>query len=677
MNSLVPCLLYTQDDRLMQRISGFLHDLAPVRHIAQPAALELECRQRHPSVLILDLSADEGLRLLTQIRRALPDTLVIALGSLRSTPALEAEAQGVYAVEIRDIDRRRLQNLLRQANAHLYLSEENRTLREHQAERIPRGMGEQDARGAPAVGPSALRHIARVFRQVSHLDRMLATVVEGVADAVGVGRAGVFAACRRGDSYRMRAGVGCLPGTAELSVSPDDAFVQWLHIRAHAASRTGLIHIDSLSDRTVVRRWLDVLGAEVIVPLHGREQLLGWLFAGHRASGAPLDQNSLEGFLPLASDVAVILENALLHEEADAQKKLADAVLCVIPMGIAFVGSDGNVQWVNEAAERILQVSKKDAIGQSPLRLGSRLGDLLQQSLQGTPCEEPVKLTDPLTKLPLAVTVRRLMLNERCVGSVAIVQDLTRERLLRENQERADRAAFWAELAAAISHEVRNPLVAISTFAQLLPERYSDQEFREQFGQVAVSEIARLNKLIDQINEFANPPELEFKELSIGEVLKEAVNQVAGANPGERLPIQIQENGQVPAVWGDHSALVNCFYHILTNAMEAVSTAAEAAIQISAASARGENGQGTVTVRIQDNGNGIPPQMEDKIFSPFCTTKARGIGLGLPIVKRTVTDHNGHVDLRTGRKGTTVAVTLPAAGHRKGKNHEASHPGGG
>ena len=68
-----------------------------------------------------------------------------------------------------------------------------------------------------------------------------------------------------------------------------------------------------------------------------------------------------------------------------------------------------------------------------------------------------------------------------------------------------------------------------------------------------------------------------------------------------------------------------------------------------------------MVVTIRDNGMGIAPELRDKIFSPFCTTKARGMGLGLPIVKRTIFDHNGRVEINSSAKGTLVSVTLPAS----------------
>ena len=88
---------------------------------------------------------------------------------------------------------------------------------------------------------------------------------------------------------------------------------------------------------------------------------------------------------------------------------------------------------------------------------------------------------------------------------------MTPEESLRQKQELLDRAAFWTDLAASMSHEVRNPLVAIKTFAQLLPERFDDPDFRRDFNEIVVQEIDRLDLIITQINNFAHPPELQFQ----------------------------------------------------------------------------------------------------------------------------------------------------------------------
>lgn len=116
----------------------------------------------------------------------------------------------------------------------------------------------------------------------------------------------------------------------------------------------------------------------------------------------------------------------------------------------------------------------------------------------------------------------------------------------------------------------------------------------------------------------------------------------------------------LPKVLGDESALAEAVAHLVANAAEAVTEQEKPKITLSAKPIREGGRDSAVLVTVQDNGRGIAPEMRDKVFSPFCTTKARGMGLGLPIVKRTVFDHNGRVDIDTSDSGTAVSIALPA-----------------
>src|SRR5207249_12010573 len=111
----------------------------------------------------------------------------------------------------------------------------------------------------------------------------------------------------------------------------------------------------------------------------------------------------------------------------------------------------------------------------------------------------------------------------------------------------------------------------------------------------------------------------------------------------------------------DETALTDAFDHLVANAAEALSGLEKPRITLSAKPVREGNQASAVVVTVRDNGKGISPELKDKIFSPFCTTKPRGMGLGLPIVKRTVFDHQGRVEVDSTSKGTEVSVLLPAS----------------
>jgi nitrogen-specific signal transduction histidine kinase len=242
-----------------------------------------------------------------------------------------------------------------------------------------------------------------------------------------------------------------------------------------------------------------------------------------------------------------------------------------------------------------------------------------------------------------------------------VIQDLTAQETLREKQALLDRATFWTDLAASMSHEIRNPLVAIKTFAQLLPERFDDADFRKEFNKIVVSEIDRLDKIITQINNFAHPPELVLKPIDIRSPVKKGV-EIARSRYGINGKVELETSlpSNLPRVLGDEAALAEAFAHLVTNAAEASADRNKPHITLSAKPVREGERAAAVVITVGDNGTGIAPELKEKIFSPFCTTKPRGMGLGLPIVKRTVFDHHGRVEVDSSSKGTQVSVLLPA-----------------
>jgi len=131
-------------------------------------------------------------------------------------------------------------------------------------------------------------------------------------------------------------------------------------------------------------------------------------------------------------------------------------------------------------------------------------------------------------------------------------------------------------------------------------------------------------------------------------------------NVNGEVAIETQLPADLPKILGDENALAEAFAHLVTNAAEALSGQTKPLITFSAKPIRENGHQGAVLVTVHDNGHGIPPEMKEKVFSPFCTTKPRGMGLGLPIVKRTIFDHNGRLDIDTSERGTSVNIALPA-----------------
>lgn len=658
MSSLPISIIYTQDSVLLQRVRGYLHARSEVRHIQDPDQLHVLLNQYHASLLFVDLCSRDCQRILSDIKKDFPDVLVIALGAARSDPGLQAAAKGVYAIEEENIGRLRLQTLFDQAQEHLRLLQENRLLKEGLQQAAPPPMPSREN-----IAPS-LYHFSSAFRRFDNIGIMLESIVEGVASCARVSRVAVFAVSPS-ECYCFRAGIKCMEETRALEYKKNDPFVRWLQIHAHSISRSMLRHIETVDERLLLEKTLDVTGSEAILPLFGRERLIGWLCLGRSASGAPFEQRDIEDLTQLAEQVSVTIENSLLHESIAVQKALAENLLQAIPVGIVAVDADGDILWFNSGAELLLNVEASSMIGKPVEKLSSQIASLLNRCMAGEKSVGPVEWTEPLTRRELSIQTRRLHQNGQSMGAMAVLNDLTEERILREKQNNLERATFWNELATAISHEVRNPLVAISTFAQLLPERYADEEFRSQFCELTTQEVVRLNSMIDQLDEYANPPTLRFSEIEAVDVLEMAVCKVRN---GEENPpdIQVDVQGDLLPIEGDCEVLSDAVVRLLENAFSAVEGVAKPKIVLRASSGEIGRGRPAVFLEVSDNGTGMASGLGDKVFSPFCTTKARGVGLGLPIVRRTMIDHGGLVNIDSTGAGTTVRLSLPTVESQSG-----------
>ncbi|MFN2476582.1 MAG: histidine kinase dimerization/phospho-acceptor domain-containing protein, partial [Chthoniobacterales bacterium] len=621
------CILYTQDVDLTRRVKAFLRVLAQVRHVAELDRLDAVLQQAGPSLLLLDLRAKEARDLVTQLQQDWPEILIMAFGTPRSEPLREAEQAGIYAAEDIQIDRRSFQALISRAFDHLRILQENRELRDQsQLALTPEPLRRLDPapdRYSPAL---PLLRFPRVFRRYDNVEALLASVVEGVADAASVTRVGIFSRIRQGDRYRLRAGLRCLPETYEVEYGERDPLVRWFELHAHLICRANLAQAPDQTQRALMRRALDAFGAEVIVPLHARGRVLGWLFFGHRVTGQRFDYHELENLMILAEHVSTVLENALLNEEIALQKTLAETLLKSIPPGIVATDEDAIIRWFNPTAEAILGLSAAEVLNRPAEAASSRVAAMLRATLDAKNNLPPESWVDPSTRRSLCVETRRLLDGKTPLGAVAVIQDMTAEESLRQKQDLVDRAAFWTDLAASMSHEVRNPLVAIKTFAQLLPERFDDPEFRKDFNVIVVQEVERLDRIITQINNFAHPAELVMKPVDLKSSMTKAIEMARSRFGTNGTPVEINLPNDLPSVLCDEAALTEAFAHLVANAAEATNGQPKPRISLAAKSIReGETTSGVV-VTIQDNGKGIDPKMKEKVFSPFCTTKPRGMG---------------------------------------------------
>ena len=220
----------------------------------------------------------------------------------------------------------------------------------------------------------------------------------------------------------------------------------------------------------------------------------------------------------------------------------------------------------------------------------------------------------------------------------------------------SDRLASIGMMSATFAHEIRNPLTSIKTFAQLIPEKYTDTEFRETFSKIVIDEIGRIDGLIEELLSFSSKEALpREQDLDIIALMDDSLENLKGRLELEKRNINVEKIYKKDKIniSGDLKKLKQAFVNIVNNGCQAMDENGILKVNIL-------SNDKFVDVIIADSGKGISPQELTKIFDPFYTTRPMGVGLGLAISKKIIEDHNGKIEVESKlSEGTTFTISLP------------------
>ncbi len=222
------------------------------------------------------------------------------------------------------------------------------------------------------------------------------------------------------------------------------------------------------------------------------------------------------------------------------------------------------------------------------------------------------------------------------------------------------RLALLGEMAAVLAHEIRNPLGSIKGFAQFLMEKRKEQDPEKGYLQTMVEECKRLEKLVNDLLSYARQEALSPTSFSLTELIRECLHQTEDASKGEKITIQWESPEEI-LLYADRDKLKQVLLNLLQNSIEAEEKGGTITVK-----AYKENGK--VFLWIKDTGKGMDQETLKKIFQPFFTSKSKGTGLGMAIVKKLVEQMGGelHVNSQLG-KGTSIQIILPIQLNRKGE----------
>ena len=228
---------------------------------------------------------------------------------------------------------------------------------------------------------------------------------------------------------------------------------------------------------------------------------------------------------------------------------------------------------------------------------------------------------------------------------------------------RSEKFSFLGNMAARLAHEIKNPLTAIGTFIQMMPQKYNDEEFQKDFHKIAMEETRRINNLITELLDLVNTKESHMELNDLRGLIDAMILLVSPQTNAKKIGVSCQFDPNIGQVWMDSEKMKQVVLNILSNAVDFTPEGGK--IELIIKNCTEKEKQATVSIEIKDNGPGISLAHIDKVFDPYFTTKHKskmhsGTGLGLFIAHQNMQDHGGIIQVRNNINGGTIfTLKLP------------------
>ncbi|MCL6641425.1 MAG: PAS domain-containing protein, partial [Candidatus Rokubacteria bacterium] len=283
-----------------------------------------------------------------------------------------------------------------------------------------------------------------------------------------------------------------------------------------------------------VRTFLHTHRIVVIQAVVFEDSVIGAIAVGPKLSGDPFYANDLSVLTTLANQAGIAIKNAQLYTEVIRANEYLTNVLATIESGVISINAAGRVLMLNRAAEELTGLPAETVVGRP---MAEVLPPVLERPLR-VARDTGERHTEPELALPAGETTRPVICTTspvrdpagEIIGAVSVFSDLTLLKELEAQRRRAERLAYFEVLAAGLAHEIKNPLVAIKAFTQLVPRRSRDDAFIEEFSRVVSREIGRMERVVDRLRVLSRPGARPRRRLDVRGPLRDALEfLIAGA----------------------------------------------------------------------------------------------------------------------------------------------------
>lgn len=552
------------------------------------------------------------------------------------------------------------------------LAQEVRSLRRERAR--PEPPAPPPGNGAPAVGSlsTVLKELGKLLAAHFDIGRVVDFFLDAIGELVRPGRAALLLEDEQG-RYRIRGYRGLDPALAEhVRLAPGEGLPAWFRRHTRPALAAELEREPAWLEAA---RELALLGGEVAIPLWVQAKLVGVLALGPRITGQPYGGEDLERLFTLASQVAVAVEDISLFHTVRAQHTFIEQVLAHLQSGAITMDAAGRITLVNRRAEEILGVGRAELLGQDLRALPSPLGDLLFETLRGGRELRLQEVTLPRRPaFPLEVSTSRILgPGGSPVGAVMILDDPAPRHLLQRERQATQSLDLLNRVLLRLTDEIKNPLVSIYTFLELLPERYDDPEFREKFFSVVGRDTQHLISLVDKLIILAGEREYKVDFCDLRELLHQALEDLAirlerprGSQEAAIFLLQVPERSDrltailyTPqpdlVIKVDREQLSKALGYLVRFLVHRVAPDGRVAVHALA----DPDDPATVRVAILGKPATLTPEERERLFSPLAIASERLLDVGPSVSQKIVEAHGGQLTVGGDEGEIRFVVTLP------------------
>lgn len=510
-----------------------------------------------------------------------------------------------------------------------------------------------------------LIEFGRTLTNEVRLEPLFDSVLDRISQTLLVDRLAVFLEdSQHADTFILSRALGITP---ELSL--DLSFLNLAERPALAHACLFFESARSSSENDSVRRTLEQLGLNYFIPCLFRDRVVAVLGLGKTVDGDYLTSEDIELLSTIAGYFAIAIENARLYSSLEQKasqierlKEFHENIIDSLSIGVLTVDLDGRIESWNPQMERLLGVSREEAVG-------SFVGDVLPPDLLAETASR-ANLEQVVSIYKFRLRGRRgeeFVINASFAplmgksgepdGRLILLDDITQRIRMEEQMVQNEKLTSLGLLAAGVAHEVNTPLAVISNYIQMLSKQIPGEDPRQKTIEKIVKQTFRASEIVNNLLNFSRTAAAEFAEIDLNSVLDETLTLVQHPFRTARVNVVRNFARPLPVMLGSTTRLQQVFLNLLMNARDAMPAGGMVELRTYAQN-------GSVEVEITDTGIGIRPENLHRIFDPFFTTKAsgRGTGLGLSVSYGIVKEHGGKVEVHsTPEKGTSFRLEFPVA----------------